>query len=310
LALVCISLADTAEWGYDDASTTLKGPSFWGEIDAKCNGNQQSPIDIPTSQVIQNYNYGTLKVSYSPDRNLDVSNNGHTGLISELGTDQNLDDDILSIPGLIKGNYQLAQFHFHWGQANTIGSEHTVNGKGYVAEMHLVHFNRLYPSLSAAVASGESDALAVVGVFFRVGSSTPAALLEILRVIPEVVEPGTETAIAGPINLETLLPGDKTYWTYKGSLTTPNCNQIVRWVLIQKAMTITQNDLDTLRATRIETSHTSSGISNTYRPTQPLNTRFVFQGGNEDSFSASGASQLLVSAFAAAMVAVAAIAAL
>lgn len=37
--------------------------------------------------------------------------------------------------GLQEGTYRLAQFHVHWGADNTVGSEHTVDGKFYPVEV-------------------------------------------------------------------------------------------------------------------------------------------------------------------------------
>ena len=38
---------------------------------------------------------------------------------------------------LLEGDYHLGQFHFHWGSAVDKGSEHTVDGRRYFAELHL-----------------------------------------------------------------------------------------------------------------------------------------------------------------------------
>ena len=37
--------------------------------------------------------------------------------------------------GPVGHQYKLAQFHFHWGEHNGIGSEHTVDGKAYCGEV-------------------------------------------------------------------------------------------------------------------------------------------------------------------------------
>lgn len=37
--------------------------------------------------------------------------------------------------GLLDGEYELWQFHAHWGAENDRGSEHTVDGKRYPAEV-------------------------------------------------------------------------------------------------------------------------------------------------------------------------------
>merc|ERR1712240_817155 len=70
--------------------------------------------------------------------------------------------------GALQGEYQLWQFHAHWGDCDEKGSEHTVEGKMYPAELHLVHWNKSKYS-SPNEAAGEPDGLAVLGMFLEVG---------------------------------------------------------------------------------------------------------------------------------------------
>jgi len=37
--------------------------------------------------------------------------------------------------GPLEGSYELWQFHAHWGSNNDNGSEHTINGRSYPAEV-------------------------------------------------------------------------------------------------------------------------------------------------------------------------------
>ena len=74
--------------------------------------------------------------------------------------------------GGLSGEYQLAQFHFHWGVPEELGgprrgSEHTVNGRQSPAEVHFVHYKTKFANLGEAVESGEKDALAVIGVLIE-----------------------------------------------------------------------------------------------------------------------------------------------
>lgn len=39
--------------------------------------------------------------------------------------------------GPILGTYRLKQFHFHWGSSDNQGSEHTVGGVMYPAEVNI-----------------------------------------------------------------------------------------------------------------------------------------------------------------------------
>lgn len=275
LAVALCAAADAPTWGYSESSTTLLGPSKWSQIAPACAGNTQSPIDINTNVRTVNPLYGALNISYSPDRTVDLANNGHTTVVSDLSNTMYL-DDLIYVPGVLNGAYRLAQFHLHWGQVDTSGSEHTLNGRGSPAEMHLVHYNTKFSSFAAAVASGEPDALAVIGVFYAIGVKTPDPLSAIVAKLPLVEEPGTDVSIAGPLDLRQLLPNDLSYFTYSGSLTTPNCQQIVRWIVLEKAMPITRSDLATLRATALEVEVDLAKQATDFRPTQPLNNRIVY----------------------------------
>lgn len=63
--------------------------------------------------------------------------------------------------------YKLQQWHCHWGAANGEGSEHTVDGRSFSGELHLVHWNTSkYNSFNEA--AGQEDGLAVLGVFLVV----------------------------------------------------------------------------------------------------------------------------------------------
>lgn len=55
--------------------------------------------------------------------------------------------------------YEFQQLHFHWGDNDTKGSEHTIMSHSYPMEMHVVH---------SQSHSNNSDELVVVGYFFRV----------------------------------------------------------------------------------------------------------------------------------------------
>ena len=39
--------------------------------------------------------------------------------------------------GPLENKYELKQFHFHWGNANSVGSEHVIGDKVFAAEVCL-----------------------------------------------------------------------------------------------------------------------------------------------------------------------------
>ena len=68
--------------------------------------------------------------------------------------------------GTLKQAYQLLQLHFHWGSVDNQGSEHTLNGKRFSMEMHLVHKSSSVKSVDLALENLEG--LAVAAFFFEV----------------------------------------------------------------------------------------------------------------------------------------------
>ena len=68
----------------------------------------------------------------------------------------------------LPNNYKFLQVHFHWGIDSSKGSEHTVDGKAYPMEMHLVHYKA---DLASSAEATEKDDLAVLGIFFRVSTN-------------------------------------------------------------------------------------------------------------------------------------------
>ena len=62
--------------------------------------------------------------------------------------------------------YRLVQTHWHWGPNNSVGSEHTVDGRKYPLEVHMVHYNEKYPDLETA--SLYPDGVAVNAFLYQV----------------------------------------------------------------------------------------------------------------------------------------------
>ncbi len=112
----------------------------------------------------------------------------------------------------LESPYKLAQFHLHWGQSpNYMGSEHTLDGTQYAAELHFVHYNAKYANISEAVASGDSNALAVVGVFLDAKLKSIGrdyAFKGVMKAARKVKKPGDSMYVSA--NLGMFLPQNYT----------------------------------------------------------------------------------------------------
>jgi carbonic anhydrase len=67
------------------------------------------------------------------------------------------------------------------------------------------------------------------------------------------------------IDVSTVLPPDRSYYTFSGSLTTPPCSEEVTWFVLKHPMTISAEEIKQF----------SRLYRNDARPTQPLYDRVV-----------------------------------
>lgn len=130
--------------------------------------------------------------------------------------------------GAEKGKkFKLDQFHVH-----TL-SEHTIDGKSYAAELHMIHLEE-FPSSDARPA-------AVVGFIIEAVEGSGNAIFETILKGLESAGCGTEKA-SNPsfsqFNPYAMLPSGTCFWNYDGSLTTPGCDEIVEWNLAEDIMQI------------------------------------------------------------------------
>ncbi|XP_054716556.1 carbonic anhydrase 5B, mitochondrial-like [Uloborus diversus] len=181
--------------------------------------------------------------------------------------------------GPLQHSYQLVQFHSHWGKCHKTGSEHTVDGEGFAAELHLVHWNMdLYNSVEEALASKKG--VAVIGVFFQIGKHHDE-LAKITDLLCEIVNKGDECPLSKKIDPSAFFPVHD-YWTYEGSLTTPPCHESVTWILFKKPVEVSEEQLDkfkmlfssTLKAF-VNGAPIRSRVVENCRPSQPLNGRVI-----------------------------------
>ena len=153
--------------------------------------------------------------------------------------------------GGLPDNYVFSQLHFHWGSSPTKGgSEHVINLKRYPAEMHMVHFNSKYKTLSEAV--NHADGLAIFAIFIDTNTTNysppmysklwrwDTAFQSLTSVFNQFqTDDGSEVKLPKHFPLWYLLPDDLgNFYRYQGSLTTPGCSEIVAWTIFDSPITI------------------------------------------------------------------------
>uniref|UniRef100_A0A914LCP4 Carbonic anhydrase n=2 Tax=Meloidogyne TaxID=189290 RepID=A0A914LCP4_MELIC len=253
-----------ADWGYEKHN----GPNNWGGL---CkNGKKQSPVDIVTKDLQKSCFTKLWVINYNMRGNVVVENNGHGVEVSGFEKWNPLNRPFMARGGL-PDQYGLTQFHFHWSTSLN-GSEHTVNGKHYDAEVHFVHVKKGYTFEQAKkIPAG----IAVLAVFLKLGNGNAMANLE--TTLLQVAKKGAK------VNIQNFQIGFKfsqqlpqlvsDFYRYEGSLTTPECNENVIWTILPDTYQFTLRQLNLLRA--IQGPIPGKPLGSNVRPTQLLNGRKV-----------------------------------
>ena len=228
------TLADETEWGY----TGETGPEHWGEMApefAMCaEGFAQSPIDIRDPGEVDLVD---IEFQYGLTDSM-ITNNGHTIQV-------NVDAGSSIVYNGI--SYDLLQFHFHHP------SEHTIDGVAAPMEIHFVHLDP------------NSGTLAVVGVMLTQGESRNEAYAAVFDYMP--AEAGEPQPMDTSLSLASLLPDERGFYTYQGSLTTPPCSEVVRWLLLDTPVHLSGEQIDAF----------AEMYAYNARPVQPLGKRDLLQ---------------------------------
>ena len=103
----------------------------------------------------------------------------------------------------LPGKFIFAQGHFHWGNKSSVGSEHTVGGKRFPLELHLVHYNSKYLTIKEALKYG--DGLAVLSVLFEISEEDNQALLPITDIVHQITSKGLKIQGNKKISLKSKL---------------------------------------------------------------------------------------------------------
>ena len=235
LALSCVAQEHPTEhtWDYGGAL----GPSHWGDLKPEfttCKtGHSQSPIDIRNAK---RASLAPIYFDYKPS-SLRIIDNGHTIMVNYSPGSS------IAVAGK---KYALKQFHFHRP------SEEKINGKAFDMTVHLVH-------------EDENGNLAVVAVLLQKGHDSPL-VHELWNDLPK--EKGREESLDSVhINISDILPTDRGYYTFSGSLTTPPCTEDVTWFVLKHPATVSAEEIRRF----------SQLYRDDARPTQPLYDRIVLE---------------------------------
>lgn len=203
--------AQTANWSYQGKT----GPLVWGKLDpayrACAKGHQQSPIDIRGAHLNKALQPIQFHYIAGPIR---LTNDGRT-IVARV------DPGSYMVANGVR--YDLVEFTFHHP------SEEAVKGKLTDMEVQLLHRS----------ADGK---LAVLVLRLVEDPGNPNAVLAALWPhLPRTA--GASNTVTDMVDPAGLLPADRGYWTYLGSLSTPPCAEGVRWFVFEQELSVSRIQL-------------------------------------------------------------------
>ncbi|XP_064093694.1 carbonic anhydrase-related protein 10-like isoform X1 [Macrobrachium rosenbergii] len=257
-------------WTYEGIS----GPEFWGLINPDwrlCSkGRRQSPIDIDPGRLLYDPNLRQLHVD-KHKVSATLENTGHSVVLSLDGGKTPLN----VTGGPLTYRYQLTEAHLRYGNGDHLGSEHTINGRAFPAEIQLFGFNsHLYANFTQAL----DKAYGIVGIslLLQIGERSNQALGQITEGVENIVYVGTSHTLHH-LSIHDLLPDTNYFMTYDGSTTMPACHETVTWIIANRPIYITKQQLYGLRQLKQgeDESQSPAPLANNFRPTQKLHHRPV-----------------------------------
>ncbi len=212
------------------------GPENWAKLSPEygaCAGKNQSPINLGG---LIDAKLKPIAFSYKAGTT-DILNNGHTVQVNAAAGSS------ITVDGI---QFDLKQFHFH------APSENLIKGKSFPLEAHLVHADK-------------DGNLAVVAVMFREGKANKA-LEKAWAQMPS--KEGDKIALTAKLSSQEILPKNRDYYRFNGSLTTPPCSEGVRWLVMKASVSASKEQIEAF-------THVMHHPNN--RPVQAVNARPVLE---------------------------------
>lgn len=231
-------------WGYKGSM----GPESWSVLSrdfVTCAiGKLQSPINIRRNRVRQiadnlQINYVSAEATLTDNASAVLTIGTQQIAVKNNGTHIKFDNASETI-NYANATFHLIDIHFH------APSEHQINGGGYPLEIHFVH--------------QDDDGDVVILAVFAKGGEINDELQKIINDFP--MQAKSPKIHVDPLQL---MPMQKDFFAYPGSLTTPPCTEGVSWIVFANPITVSPQQIVLVRR--------AVGVS--ARSIQPLNKRGV-----------------------------------
>ncbi|KAI0556966.1 caronic anhyrase [Gracilaria domingensis] len=218
--------------GYSYNRAADNGPSHWDSLDegyGSCSaGHHQSPINVAAGGV-HNVDWQNAP-SVRPHTGVFSFNNGTSNFALQCDTETRCGHTMYN-----GKRFDVVNLHFH------SPSEHTVNGKHYPVEAHMVH-------------SSSDGSLLVISTLFTDKTiskhedqngllSPPTSVNHGEREFHSIVNHIQHERHTFPVHMPSFI-GRRGYCIYQGSLTTPPCSEEVTWLIAIQEQAVSSSDVE------------------------------------------------------------------
>ena len=219
-------------------------------------GTEQSPININTRTVVkcdENFNVAV----YFNETNITSETENLGTTFKSFGNWSTLVWNWNST----QYSFDCSQFHFH------APSEHTINGDYFDGEIHLVHTLRKLPNITYNL----NRTYSVLGIFMSINDTAGDH--------PFFKEYDPTASGEFTLNMSALediwTPGN--FYFYEGSLTTPGCNEVVNWFVVDTPIQVSTKQMLKFQNAWAKNISFAGGNGNN-REIMPLHGREVMAG--------------------------------
>lgn len=211
------------------------GPRHWNGVCAT--GRMQTPIDVTNTQQVPVPPLQPLEFGYKP-ADLDMVNDCNKHQVKVRFPEN-------TWLKLARKPYRLSEIDFHQP------GENAVNGKRSPMSIQLIHLSpeSTFLVIEVPVIAGKENPV-IAGLWKHIPSGGREVMTSEVKVDPM-----------------DLLPADRSFYRFPGSLTTPVCNEGVTWFLMKNPIEMSDAQIASYKKYYHDTA----------RPLQPLNDRPVFE---------------------------------
>ncbi|XP_026670786.1 carbonic anhydrase-like [Ceratina calcarata] len=211
----------------------------------------QSPINLD-DRLVRKRKFPPLVMNghWLNDGEARLTNTGSTAKITLTG--DRLPSTICGGP-LADDVYEFSSAHFHWGEDNCKGAEHTINNTWYSMESHVIHWNRKYQTYEECFR--HKDGFCILAYLFLVQPGCCGCINPQLERITDHLKHVLD------VNMETKIPPNclswmrwatycSTYYTYAGSYNVGEFPEVATWIVFPVVIPVRPSELNEFRKLR------------------------------------------------------------